>query len=357
MSKVQGSFKDFVSFSRASGGTYLDANGVLQTASDNIPRVEYDASGNVKGLLIEEARTNLVTFSEDFTGSGWAVSNGTKTTGVNDPFGGTTAMTLTATSANGQVLRSIGGSAGTGTNYTGSFYIRRRTGSGVVSLFNPNGGGITAITITSEWQRYSVTGAGAAATNFVGVRLNTSGDEVDIAYGQLEAGSFATSYIPTSGATATRSADICSIDVDQFGYNYTNTVGTFFADFESFSTVQIASRAMTAVLGTDRAVDINMAFETLRADVYSNHTGGDLYGLNNASAGRNKIAAAMTENNSAACANGGTVDVDTATGTPIVASKLEIGRYYTTGYLNGHIKSIKYYPRRLTNAQLQELTS
>jgi len=65
----------------------------------------------------------------------------------------------------------------------------------------------------------------------------------------------------------------------------------------------------------------------------------------------------MAENNSAACVNGGTVTTSTATGVPVVATKIDIGKYFNGSYLNGHIKSLKYYPRRLTDAQLQELTA
>jgi len=173
---------------------------------------------------------------------------------------------------------------------------------------------------------------------------------------QLEQGAFKTSYIPTTTAAKTRSADVATIDVDQFGYNYSNVVGTFFVEFETFATTG-TTRALAATLGTDRAADINLSPATSRIDVYSNHTVSDLYSLSPYSSEVNKIAAAMKENDAAACANGGTVDTDASTTSPIIASSLEIGRYFTTGYLNGHIKSLKYYPRRLTNAQLQELTS
>ena len=178
----------------------------------------------------------------------------------------------------------------------------------------------------------------------------------NVAEAQLEAGSFPTSYIPTSGSQQTRSADVASIPVTAFGYNSTNVVGTFYAEFSSFNSAGFG-RALTAVTDINRAVDVNMFPSTPRVDVYSNHTSGQLYSLDNASAGINRVAAAMAENNSAACANGGTVKTSTATGVPVVATKIEIGRYFNSNFLNGHIKSLKYYPRRLTNTQLQELTA
>jgi hypothetical protein len=57
--KQYDNYADLITFTRASTGTYLDSDGLLKTATTNTPRIEYDANGNRKGLLIEEARTNL----------------------------------------------------------------------------------------------------------------------------------------------------------------------------------------------------------------------------------------------------------------------------------------------------------
>lgn len=322
----------------------------------NIPRIGYDAAGNVKGLLIEEARTNLVTYSEDFTGAGWSELNATKTTGIADPYGGTTAMTLTATASNGQVLRSISGSLGTGTNYTGSFYIRRRSGTGTVFLFNPNGGGITATAITSEWTRYSVTGLGAAATNYIGVRLATSGDEVDIAYAQLEAGSFPTSYIPTSGATATRAADIASISVDNFGYN--QKAGTVVV--EATATHSTVSNAVFSDLSVykdaSNSILLYYQYGAGRSWVEDANTPAVL-GTNQSNLGESNKRAVSLKGSSAIHAYNGTLGSDTSIVYPTGLTDIYIGSYGNIWQLNGHIKSIAYYPRRLSNAQLQALTA
>ena len=50
---------DLITFTRASSSTFLGSNGLIQTATNNTPRIEYNADGTIKGLLIEEARTNL----------------------------------------------------------------------------------------------------------------------------------------------------------------------------------------------------------------------------------------------------------------------------------------------------------
>ena len=58
--KTYDSATDLITFSRASSATFLGSNGLLQTAANNVPRIEYDATGAVKGLLIEEARENVM---------------------------------------------------------------------------------------------------------------------------------------------------------------------------------------------------------------------------------------------------------------------------------------------------------
>ena len=62
--KTFDNYADLITFSRASSATYLDSDGVLKTATTNVPRIEYDADGNRLGLLIEEQRTNLLTYSD-----------------------------------------------------------------------------------------------------------------------------------------------------------------------------------------------------------------------------------------------------------------------------------------------------
>lgn len=153
-----------------------------------------DAARPLYGREPVTGRRNLLLQSEALNVSPWALTSATLSAGVSDHLGGTAAFTLTATEANGQILQSVGGSLGTGQTYAGSIWIRRRTGSGTVSLFNPNNGGFAALSLTSSWQRLSAVGAGAADTNVHGVRLATSGDAVDIAFAQLETSPTATAY-------------------------------------------------------------------------------------------------------------------------------------------------------------------
>jgi hypothetical protein len=178
---------------------------------------------------------------------------------------------------------------------------------------------------------------------------------------QAEAGAFPTSYIPTAGATATRSADLASIPVSAFGYNQSE--GTVVVEA---SKITASERGMAVSigdsvndgLGIDGHLDGNLRayvensgvliFDALTLDTY---TTNEVF----------FVGAAYKSEDFAASANGGSVAVGSGALTssdPL--TQLCIGRHAynpSQTYLNGHIKSIKYYPRRLTNAQLQELTT
>ena len=69
-----------ITFSRASTATYFDNKGVLRTAPTGVPRIDYDpATGKCRGLLVEEQRTNLLTYSEQFGGGLWNTTRATIT--------------------------------------------------------------------------------------------------------------------------------------------------------------------------------------------------------------------------------------------------------------------------------------
>ena len=59
-------FNDLITFTRSTTGTYLGSDGLLKTAAVDEPRLEYDSQGNALGLLVEEAKTNLLSYSQEF---------------------------------------------------------------------------------------------------------------------------------------------------------------------------------------------------------------------------------------------------------------------------------------------------
>ena len=234
---------NLITFTRASGGTFLGSNGVIQTATNNVPRIEYDATGAVKGLLIEEARTNIVGNSGNIGGGYSSVFYRYNTYslpgGVTVPDGSTDAYLLYPDSSG--VSRFVYTPASTltqGATQTSSIYMKA---SGVTTglFYSSDGGGLSAsglawfdlsagtvgtvvsgYTATIEdvgngWYRCSVSGVTlnggylivglADADN--STTVTKSGTDGIILWGaQAETGAFPTSYIPTTGSTATRAA-------------------------------------------------------------------------------------------------------------------------------------------------------
>jgi hypothetical protein len=180
---------------------------------------------------------------------------------------------------------------------------------------------------------------------------------------QLEAGSFPTSYIPTSGATATRAADIASIPVTDFGYN--QKAGTLVVEADTFSTAVNNHQDFNLFQGAVGGHSIHSG-SRVGGGVAGQYTfwvqsGGSTVALISKTSAISdnttyKAAWAASADDFALTVDGAAVVTDTAGAMPIAATEARIG-YGVYGRLNGHIKSIQYYPRRLTNTQLQELTA
>ena len=138
----------------------------------------------VAGAPAFYAPNNLANYSGDLTNAAWSKVNVTIAPGVGDPFGGTAAQTITATAANGYIHQF---QAVSGANYVSSAWVRRRTGSGAVRLYDPaDDGTYASLALTSAWQRFSI--AGPPGPTYVHSLLNmaTGGDAVDVYGLQVE---------------------------------------------------------------------------------------------------------------------------------------------------------------------------
>jgi len=329
---------------------------------DNIPRIEYDADGNLLGLLIEEQRTNNITNSESC--SFVDKSGGTVTASTTPaPYGtSSTVKRIQSSTLNGggrlQVTILTGGD-----NYC-SVYVRSRTGADQNLKITAAGttGATQVAPASGDWVRLGrVASLGAGSRD---MRVLSTGDtiDLDIALPQVELGSFPTSYIKTTGSTASRSADVAKIDVDQFGYNQNE--GTVVAEFDSNgSDGSDYPRvfALSNTSGSDLARFLINPTNTTTVSVITSSSGVALTGWSGSISPNTAetIALAIKQDSFAASLSGASTQTDASGNMPAKADLLAIGTQTNLGnnYLNGHIKSIKYYPRRLTNAQLQDLTS
>ena len=196
-----------LAFTRASEATRVNQNGLIETVGVNVPRLDH-SDGGCPSLLVEPQSTNLVTYSENFSNAVWVKTDASVTSNSDvAPDGTTTADTITADANNVTIQQFYTGVIGT--DYTTSFYIKRKTGTGVVSIRSVENV-TTPITVTNEWTRVSLTTTSTTTTIRIGINLATSGDEVYVWGAQLEQQSYATSYIPTVAGTVTRVEETCS---------------------------------------------------------------------------------------------------------------------------------------------------
>jgi hypothetical protein len=138
----------------------------------------------VQGSAVAFAPNNLVGYSGDFTNAVWTKSAVSVIGGIADPFGGTGAQTVTATSNSASISQTP---AATGANYVSSLWARRRTGSGIVTLADPaNDTNSLTLALTSTWERVSVSGPPAAGDACSQIGLSAGGDAIDVYGAQLE---------------------------------------------------------------------------------------------------------------------------------------------------------------------------
>lgn len=127
---------------------------------------------------------NRFLYSQLFSNAVWVKTNITLTSGQTDPSAGTEAFTLTAGAANATMLQSL--VLAESLNRTVSLYLKRKTGTGDISL-TVDGSTYEVVAITGSWVRYDVT-LTASGTVTAGIKIATSGDEVYAAWAQLEDG-------------------------------------------------------------------------------------------------------------------------------------------------------------------------
>lgn len=402
-----------ITHTRASTATYIGSDGLLKTASVDQPRFDYDpVTLACKGLLIEGARTNSIrnnTMQGAVSGTpgtmpiNWATTVNT-TTGVNREVVGTgiedgisyvdVRFVGTAVGAGSfdlvfETINSV--PALTGQSWSLGFFWRLVAGSatGLSSpiryLYEYTSGGafVTAPSAGSlsfptnaplRQQRVLGSGtlSGGATTAFVRpvVKVNiANGATIDvtlrIGMPQLEFGAFVTSVIPTTTTAVTCAADVLTMTGTNFSRWFNPLEGTFVVDFAAplLGSSTNSGLIVCGVGGNTTSNRIMMFSGSGKVPVWSLASGGVTSAYNIGANfftpnETNKFAATYKANDFASCANGGAVATDTSGAVPVGLDRMDIGSAIGgVTQPNGHIRRIRYYPQRLSNTRLQELST
>ena len=376
-----------VDVTRAGVATFVGSNGLIQSATANTQRLDW--STGTSGLLVEESRANALFPSEDIN-TGWTLTNATiDPTAITAPDGTTSAYKFIENVVTGNHRLNAPVQAWvTGTVYTISFFVNA-AGRTLFSLFDASVTGAyvaqfnlvaksAAITFSTGsnsctikefsdgWFRCTYTQTSAvtnAATAYL-FRLNLQNSSGQLSYegdgvsgmyvwgGQKETGAFATSYIPTVAAAVTRNADVATM------------TGTNFSDWfnatEGGAVVQVLPSTISgtrpAVQFDDNTANEFISLRGVAADPQLFVVDG---GVTQATLDAGTIAANILyklggawKDASYAVALNGAAPVTQASGTFPTATQARLGSD-GTNYLNGHLQSLRFWPQRLTNAEVQ----
>ena len=364
------------------------------------PRFDFDpVTLQPRGILIEEQRTNLATYSNTFSDASWTAI-GTKNLVANStvsPDGEVSASTLTDNSAAAyQGMAKSLTVANDNTTYTASIYVRKTTG-GTSATFGFNfqltggtlvgasprintdtgvllGGTGTVQNAGAYWRltasvTNNTTGNTAlalsvyAATAAHGVSADSSAATGSaILYGaQIEVGAFATSYIPTVASTVTRSADVATISGQNFAQWYRQDEGAIAVEGSAYAFPAATSSNTMAALSDGGTTNASYVYSFGSAGYAATTTGGVVQANPTSGAALSvntpyKMGYAFRVNDFAFSVNGAAVGTDTS-GTIPTVNQLQVGRTGTSILLNGHIRNIRFIPARAADFQLQALST
>jgi hypothetical protein len=361
-----------ITFTRTSSATCVGPNGLLRVVPANAPRFDHNPeTGESLGLLVEEARTNLLLRSEEFDNAYWTNQDTAPTVTANaeiSPRGDLTADRMTFGAASSRRISS-NVSVSIGPQYTFSVFAKSvgpTNNKFRLAFFDTavQHNSSEFVASSSSWQRFSFTFTSAATSSgaFAQIRNNFDSIANDLYFwgAQLEVGAFPTSYIPTTTSTVTRSADVASITGSNFSSWYRQDEGTIFAAYQG----REGNSSKRVFTFTDDSFSNNawlIASNSIgsQANYWQVQAGGVVQaelGSGAYSAVPQLSAAAYRADDFGFSKNGGAPLTDTSGSIPVV-NTLRIGAGpANTAILNGTIRQLAYWPTRLSNEILQTLT-
>lgn len=385
-----------IAFTRASSRTRVNEQGLVETLTTNAPALNHDPVTRARrGLLLEEARTNLLLRSEQIGGAGWnlidctvsgnaiVAPDGTMTadkivegtgSGVKIPFQtvNKAAVVLTRT-------MSFYGKAGERTQIRAAFANQNASSAaacdidlvaGTAGVIGYSGTAVTAASVSvtpvgNGWFRCTMTAtfdAGVTGTAFYPSLVNGSGVTIYAGDGtsglylwgvQVEDGAFATSYIQTVASTVARAEDVPLMSGTNFSDWFNPAEGTFLVEADTFKPTTLAASA-TAVAVSDGTANERFLLRFLTGNAEGAIVDGNVVQAQMQQAytpnSVERLALAYKADNFAFARNGVLAATDFV-GTLPTVDRLNFG----APPLNGHVRRLFYWPKALPD-RLPHLT-
>ena len=422
-----------ITFSRTSTGTYMDDSGLIVTAPADSPRFDHRyVNGEIEslGLLVEESRSNLLTYSDTLV-TGWShigfTSNAVDSTYPN-PTGNLGTKKLVEETGNTSNQKVLYEDVTVGNNdqvFSHSIFVKpigdRNAQISIHNVAPSNAKGFTVNFNLSDLTTFTTSASSSSSLDDYGVVpypngwykiyvvgntgslnsdgttlrfhlriLDSSGNQIYTgdgssglyAYGaQMELGAFPTSYIPTSGSTATRNHDRAVIEgsnfTDIFNTNFNNF--SMFVNYDNTDTDNGTSYSIIQFWGESTNFDNRVEFFKDNASPYHIETrafgggsaifsNGNLSGISAQSVQKLATSWSVDYSTSSGASrrwafsfSGESVDVvNDNTGTTIPSlTRIGFGINPTRTDSDGgkiHFKQISLYSNTLTDSQLQALT-
>lgn len=234
-----GALSSGISFSRASTGWKTNSSGILESVAENGLRFDHNPITHlVSGLIIEEQKQNLLTYSSDYTQSVWTKASSSISSSSIVAPNGSTMQKVTAGSSSFPGIRQYFTATPLAT-YTASIYAKYSTQQ-YFYIVSSNSSQYTVFDLLNGTIKSKYTGATPSITpvgggiyrcsvpfvvpsgvtsaiiqyNFGQYSSDThSGEEIYLWGAQIESGLTMTSHIPTTASTVTRAADIAQFTI------------------------------------------------------------------------------------------------------------------------------------------------
>ena len=351
-------------FTRATTATRVNKQGLIESVNDGIARIDY--SDSTQGaFLLEPQRTNLITYSEDYSDSSWVKTNVDVSNNTELAPNGTETATRAIISSIGTDLRTQCNVIEL-TNYTFTFYAKKGSSTDITYRVYDVSNGSNIVSPTNyfsqvgiDWQRVELNFTTPSGCTSALVYLASDSVEIGDIYlwgAQLEESSYATSYIPTNGAIATRNGETCINATPEIN----SEEGVLYFEGSALADSGV-TRSMSIFQNGSNFIKFQYSSTSNRIDFVAFSSGAlscNITKVITNTTENNKFALKWNTNDFALWVNGVEVGTDTSGNTPIGMDKISFtNEGGSSGNFFGNTKDVKVYPKALSDVELQTLTT